>query len=299
MSDMAGTTAAPVLRPQGWWWLFGALRRDTSGLVGVAIVGLYVLAAIGAPWLAPDVSQGRGTPDPMAQLQPPSGHHLLGTDHLGRDLLSRLIFAARPSLSMALIVIVLAVVIGVPIGAVAGYSARWTDEVLMRGTDVFLSFTPLLLAVVVATALGPGYWSAVVALAVTWWPWYARLARGQAASLRQRPYVVAAQVMGASAPTILVRHIIPNLSGPVLVQATLDLSSVVLIASGLSFLGLGTQPPGADWGVMVNDARIYFLSDPWYVFFSGVAIIGASIGFVMLGDALRRILQLRPTEVAL
>jgi peptide/nickel transport system permease protein len=268
-------------------------------MIGLAIVVVAVMCALFAPWLAPHPDQGRGVPNILAKLQPPGAHYLLGTDEMGRDILSRIIFAARPSLLMALAVVAIGVIVGVPIGAVAGYFGGWLDEALMRVTDIFLAFTPLLLAIFLASALGPGTGSAVVALGVSWWPWYARLARAQAASLRSRPFVEAAQVIGVRSPTILRRHIIPNLTSPVIVQATLDLSSVILVASGLSFLGLGVQPPTADWGVMVSDGRTYFLGFPWYAAFPGLAIIIVSIGFVLLGDGLRRAFDVKPTEIVL
>lgn len=279
-------------------WLLRALGRDRSGLLGLAIVGLAIVGAVGAGWLTPYADQGLGAPNVIEKLRPPSAAHLLGTDELGRDLLARILFGGRASLAMALAVVLMGVAIGVPTGAAAGYFGGWVDELLMRVTDIFLAFPPLLLAIVVATALGPGFASATVALGVTWWPWYARLARSQAASLRDRPFVEAARVIGVRAPTILGRHVVPNLKGPIIVQATLDLSAVILVGSGLSFLGLGVQPPTADWGTMVNAGRIYFLGFPWYATFPGLTIVLVSVGFVLLGDGLRRAFELRPSDLA-
>ncbi len=273
-----------------------ALLADRSSAIGLAIVLLVVIAALGATWLAPYPGQGAGDPNIIAKLKPPSVAHPFGTDELGRDLLSRVMFGGQVSLAMALLVVLMGVLIGVPMGAAAGYLGGWVDEVLMRITDVFLAFPPLLLAIVVATAMGPGFTSATVALGITWWPWYARLARSQAASLRSRPFVEAARVIGVGDARILGRHIVPNLAGPILVQATLDISAVVLVGAGLSFLGLGVQPPTADWGTMVNAGRTYFLGFPWYATFPGLTIVITSIGFVLLGDGLRRVLDLRPTE---
>lgn len=277
--------------------LLRALGRDRGGLLGLVIVVIVVIGAVGAPWLTPYADQGLGVPNIVAKLQAPSTAHLLGTDALGRDLLARILFGGRASLAMALLVVFMGVGIGVPMGAVAGYVGGWVDEFLMRITDIFLAFPPLLLAIVVATALGPGFGSATVALGVTWWPWYARLTRSQAASLRGRPFVEAARVIGVRTPTILRRHVVPNLAGPIFVQATLDLSSVILVGSGLSFLGLGVQPPTADWGTMVNDGRLYFLTFPWYATFPGLTIVVVSVGFVLLGDGLRKALQVRPSEL--
>lgn len=278
--------------------LLRALARDRSGVLGLAIVVIVVIAAIGAAWLTPYAAQGLGAPNVIEKLRPPSWTHLLGTDELGRDLLARIMFGGRASLAMALMVVFMGVAIGVPLGSAAGYFGGWIDEALMRLTDIFLAFPPLLLAIVVATALGPGFASATIALGITWWPWYARLARSQSASLRSRPFVEAAQVIGVRAPSILGRHIIPNLTGPIVVQATLDLSAVILVGSGLSFLGLGVQPPTADWGTMVNAGRIYFLGFPWYATFPGLTIVLVSVGFVLFGDGLRRVLDLRPADLA-
>jgi peptide/nickel transport system permease protein len=273
-----------------------AFLRDRSAATGLVIVVIVVIAAIGAAWLSPYADQGAGAPNIVEKLRPPSAAHPFGTDDLGRDLLARIMFGGRVSLAMALAVVLMGVAIGVPMGAAAGYFGGWVDEILMRITDVFLAFPPLLLAIVVATALGPGFGSATIALVVTWWPWYARLARSQAASLRGRPFVEAARVIGVRAPGILGRHIIPNLAGPILVQATLDLSAVILVGSGLSFLGLGVQPPTADWGTMVSAGRIYFLGFPWYATFPGLTIVLVSVGFVLVGDGLRRALDLRPAD---
>ena len=274
-----------------------AFLRDRSATAGLVIVSIVVIAAIGAAWLSPYAEQGAGAPNIVEKLRPPSVAHPFGTDELGRDLLARIMFGGRVSLAMALAVVLMGIAIGVPMGAAAGYFGGWVDEILMRITDVFLAFPPLLLAIVVATALGPGFGSATIALGVTWWPWYARLSRSQAASLRDRPFVEAARVIGVRAPAILGRHIVPNLAGPILVQATLDLSAVILVGSGLSFLGLGVQPPTADWGTMVSAGRIYFLGFPWYATVPGLTIVLVSVGFVLVGDGLRRSLALRPADL--
>ncbi|HSV92799.1 MAG TPA: ABC transporter permease [Desulfobacterales bacterium] len=295
---MTTQAAATVGRRPRMPTLLRALARDRGSVVGLAIVVVVALAAIGADWLTPFAAQGLGEPNVVEKLQPPSWPHVLGTDELGRDVLARIMFGGRASLAMALLVVLMGVAVGVPLGATAGYFGGWIDEGLMRLTDIFLAFPPLLLAIVVATALGPGFASATIALGITWWPWYARLARSQAASLRSRPFVEAAQVIGVRAPWILGRHIVPNLTGPILVQATLDLSAVILVGSGLSFLGLGVQPPTADWGTMVNAGRTFFLGFPWYATFPGLTIVLVSVGFVLLGDGLRRALQLRPADLA-
>jgi peptide/nickel transport system permease protein len=189
---------------------------------------------------------------------------------------------------MGVLVVAAAVLIGTPLGALAGYFGGWTDEVIMRVTDVFLAFPPLLLAVAIAAALGPGYVNAVLAIALTWWPWYTRLVRAQAIALREQPFVEAARSIGVSDLTIIRRHVLPNVLTPVLVQSTVDIGSAILTAAGLSFIGLGPQPPTPDWGAMVNEGRLYVLSGRgWLVTFPGLAIFLTALAFNLLGDSVR------------
>jgi len=270
-----------------------ALRRDPLGVVGLSICGIFVLTALLAPLLAPYPAQGRGETDVAARELPPSLTHLFGTDHLGRDVLSRVIYGARPALVAALAVVGIAVLIGVPLGLVAGYRAGRLGELLMRITDLFLSFPPLLLAMVIAALLGPSLFHAALALAVSWWPWYARLARSVTQSLRQAPFVDAARVIGVREPVILVRHVLRNAITPILVQATIDGGTVILAMGSLSFLGLGAQPPTADWGLMVSDGRTTVLTEWWIATFPGLAIFVVALGLNLLGDALRDVLDPR------
>jgi peptide/nickel transport system permease protein len=271
--------------PGSTQWFF---RRDPIGMVSLIVMLLIVLAALAAPLLTPYADQGMGTPDIASKFLEPSPANPLGTDSLGRDLLARILFGARTSLSMALAVVVVAVVVGTPLGAIAGYAGGWIDEIIMRITDIFLAFPPLLLAIAIAAALGPGYANAVLAVGLTWWPWYTRLVRAQTLSIRQRDYVTAARGIGVSDATIIRRHILPNVMTPVLVQATLDLGSAILTVAGLSFIGLGTQPPTPDWGVMVNEGRLYLQSGRWWlVTFPGLAIMITTLSFNLLGDSVR------------
>ena len=266
-------------------WYF---RRDRIALVSLIFLLLVILATLSAPLLTPYPEQGRGEPNIGAKFEPPSRAHPLGTDSLGRDVWARILFGARTSLTIGFTVVVLAAVVGTVLGAVAGYFRGWVDEVIMRITDIFLAFPPLLLAIVVAAALGPSIRNMVLAIALTWWPWYTRVVRGQAVSLRERHFVEAAQSMGISDLTIIRRHIVPNVLTPVAVQATLDLGAAILTAAGLSFLGMGTQPPTADWGVMVNEGRQYILSGRWWIAtFAGLAIFVTSMAFNLLGDGAR------------
>jgi peptide/nickel transport system permease protein len=269
------------------------LARDLSPLgrwVAIACAAfllLVVLAAVLAPWLSPYPAQGAGQSDMLSLLQPPSPAHLLGTDDEGRDILSRLLYGARPSLVAAFVVVATAIVLGSLVGAAAGYLGGAVEQVLMRVTDFFLAFPSLLLAIVIATIIGPSLQNVIVSLAVTWWPWYARLVHAQAGTLRQAAFVRSARLSGVRGLTMLVRHIIPNALTPVVVQGTSDLGSVIISAAGLSYLGLGTQPPQADWGSMVSQGQQYILAQWWYVTFPGLAILLTAMAFNLLGDAFR------------
>ena len=274
--------------------VISTLARDRLVVLGLVLIGLLVIAAVFGPWLAPDPAQGAGAAD-VAQrdLAPGVQGHLLGTDPLGRDLLSRIIAGARPALLTPLLVVALAVLVGVPLGLVAGYRGGWLDEVIMRVADMFLAFPPLLLAMVIAALLGPSLTHAAIALAIAWWPWYARLVRGLAAGLRSRPFVEGAHTLGLSDGTVMFRHVLPNAAAPVIVQASVDIGTVILAAGSLAFLGLGAQPPAPDWGLMVADGRTYVLSQWWLSALPGAAIFLAVLAFNLLGDALRDLLDPR------
>ena len=246
-----------------------------------------MLVAILAPWIAPYPLQGAGAPNVIAKLQPPSTSYWLGTDHLGRDILSRIIYGARVSLANGLLIVAFSLLIGLPVGLAAGYFGGWIDEALMRSTDVFLAFPALLLAVLMAAALGPGFLNSVIAVAVTWWPWYARLARAEVLVLRGQPYVEAARLAGVSHPRIILRHILPATGRPLTVQAALDVGPALLTAAALSFLGLGILPPTADWGQMVDAGRKFFPARWWYSAMPGMTIFIIALAFSVLGDALR------------
>ncbi len=269
------------------------LRRDPAALFGSFVLFVFLLTAALAPWLAPNAEQGRGATDVGARELAPSWAHLFGTDHLGRDMLSRVIFGARPALLVAVAVVLLAVLVGVPLGMVAGFRGGRIDELLMRITDLFLSFPPLLLAMVITAVLGPSLIHASLALAVSWWPWYARLARGVTQSLRQAPFIDAARVFGVREPIILLRHILRNATTPILVQATVDAGTVILAIGSLSFLGLAAQPPTPDWGLMVANGRTSVVTEWWIATFPGLAIFLTTLGLNLLGDAMRDILDPR------
>lgn len=288
--------APPTPMSGGFSAALRILLRDKLAAAGAAMIVLLVLIAIFAPWLAPFPDQGRGVTDVGSANLAPSLHHLFGTDDLGRDMLSRVIMGTRPALLVSVGVVLVAGVIGVPLGAIAGYRGGWIDEVLMRVTEVFQSFPPLLLAMVVVAVLGPGLRNAGVALALSWWTWYARLVRAEARSLRERPFVLAAEAIGVPQRKIIWRHIIKNSLTPVLVQGTVDVGTVVLAAGSLAFIGLGAQPPSPDWGLMVAQGRGQIFTSWWISTFAGLAIFLTVLSFNLLGDALRDLLDPRKVK---
>lgn len=258
-----------------------------TGTLSLLFILVACFSALLAGWVAPYPEQGAGAPNIVDKLSPPGLQYWFGTDHLGRDMMSRVLYGGQVSIVTGLIVVVAALIIGTPIGIIAGYSGGLIDELLMRVTDVFLAFPALLLAVLMAAALGAGMLNCIIAVAVTWWPWYARLARAEVLVLRDQPYVENARLLGVSKPRILWRHILPATFKPLGIQAALDFGPALLTASALSFLGLGVRPPVADWGQIVNDGRVYFPDRWWYVVAPGLAIFLMALAFSVLGDALR------------
>jgi peptide/nickel transport system permease protein len=260
---------------------------------GGAIALLIVLVALVAPLLAPFPGDAGSATNPVAALQAPSLHHLFGTDQVGRDVFSRVLYGARVSPLIALFVLVIACVVGVPLGVVAGYFGGVADDVIMRVTDIFLAFPSLLLSLAFAAVLPPSLTSLTIAIAITWWPWYARLIRGQAASVAGRPYVESCRALGIPTWRILLRHVLPNSVTPLIVQVSLDFGGVILTASALSFLGLGAQDPIPDWGLMVAEGENYFTTQWWLVTYPGLAIMLTALAFNLLGDGLRDVLDPR------
>lgn len=264
--------------------------RSPLTVAGIVIVAFFLFAALAAPLLAPY--------DPNKQqlslrLKPPTAEHLLGTDQLGRDVLSRIVWGARISLMVGLVVVISASIFGTLVGLIAGYVGGFVDDGLMRVTDIFFAFPALILAMAIAGALGPSIENAMIAIAVVTWPVYARLVRGQVLSLRKREFVEAAESVGATAPRIIRKHLLPNSLSPLLVQASFDLGGAILIAAGLSFIGFGAQPPLAEWGVMISDGRKYVTTHPWLPLFPGLAILFTVAAFNLIGDGLRDALDPR------
>lgn len=275
------------------WYDVRVFLKDRLALVGVVWIALTFALAILAPVVAPYPDQGRGASNVSNRLQAPSWQHPFGTDELGRDIVSRIIYGTRLALLMPFVVMVAVVVIGIPLGGIAGYFGGLVDEIVMRITDLFLAFPGIILAMALVAFLGASLRNVGIALVVTWWPWYTRLVRGMAVSLRQRGYAKAARTMGVSDLRIVFRHIIPNCLGPCIVQMTLDVGTVILEVAGLSFLGLGAKPPTPDWGLMISTGREYVLQQWWIGMFPGLAIVLLVLAFNFVGDGLRDVLDPR------
>lgn len=268
--------------------LLRRLLGHPIGVAGLVVVGFIALVALGAPLLP--------LTDPAAQslgdrLLPPSAAHWLGTDTLGRDMLSRLVFGARPTLAIVLLVLLASVPAGLLIGAAAGLWGGWIDAVLMRLADVFMAFPRLILAIAVAATLATGLWTAVIAIALTGWPPYARVARAEVAAVRQAEFIQAARALGVSRLRLLLRHALPLCLPSAVVRAALDAPGIVLITSGLGFLGLGLPPPAPEWGAMVAEGRAIVFEAWWVSTLPGLLILALSLGFNFLGDALRDVVD--------
>jgi peptide/nickel transport system permease protein len=269
------------------------LARRPFALAGFAVAATFILAAIFAPWVAP---YSASATDFNAVLAKPSWDHLLGTDELGRDILSRIIWGARASIQAGVLATCLAMAIGVPIGLIAGYYRGWIDPVISRVTDVVLAFPFLILAVGLAAIMGPSLLNATIALGVGAAPGFVRVARGETLALREEDYVRAAIANGAGDATIIFRHIVPNMTSTLLVQATVTIPAAIIGEAVLSFLGLGVQPPTPSWGVMLADAQSYLSQAPRLAVYPGLAIFFCALAFNLLGDGLRDALDPRTTR---
>jgi peptide/nickel transport system permease protein len=273
--------------------VLSVILRDPLSLASTIVIIVFILIALFARQIAPYPLEGAGKTNVSHSMAVPSGEHLFGADKLGRDILSRVIVGAQPALIIPIGVVLFAILIGAPLGALAGYKGGWVDELIMRITDLFLAFPSMLLAMAIASALGRGTDKAAFALVISWWPWYTRLVRGVTLSLKERYFVEAAQAIGVRDSVIIWRHILPNTISPILVQATVDMGTVILAMGGLAFLGLGTQPPAPNWGLMVSEGRTYILNQWWIATFPGIAIFVVVLAFNLLGDTLRDIFDPR------
>ncbi len=272
-----------------------ALRRGLGAnpllLAGGLLSALIVVIALLAPLLAPFPGDAGSATHPFIVLRPPSAQHWFGTDNVGRDVYSRVLYGARISPLIAVIVLAISCAVGIPLGVAAGYFGGWLDETIMRVTDIFLAFPPLLLALALAAVLPASITTVIIVIALTWWPWYTRLIRGQAASVAGRPYIDSCRALGISRWRIIFRHVLPNSITPLIVQVSLDVGGVILTVSALSFLGLGAQDPTPDWGLMVAEGQDYFLTSWWVVTFPGIAILVTAFAFTLLGDGLRDLMD--------
>lgn len=272
------------------WVIILNIRRHPLAMVGAVIILILLIAAVFAPLIAPYDPYHIM---PENRLASPGLHNFFGTDDMGRDIFSRVVYGSRLSLMAALVVLSLASAIGILIGSIAGYFGGRIDDLLMRLTDMFLAFPALILAMCIASALGPSLINAMIAISAVWWPWYARLIRGQILSLKNQEFVEAARAFGASTARILWKYILPNCLAPLIVQVTLDIGYAILTTASLSFIGVGAVPPTPEWGSMISIGRNYVLVQWWYPTFPGLAIFMAVAGFNLLGDGLRDILDPR------
>ncbi|MBW3631991.1 MAG: ABC transporter permease [Chloroflexi bacterium] len=266
------------------------LSRDRAAVAGLVVVAALVVVALLAPAIVPY--------DPIDQsfrikLQAPSTEHLLGTDEFGRDVLSRILVGTRVALGVGIVPVAIALVIGVTLGLIAGYFGGGVDQVVMRVIDVLLAFPWLLLAIGIMAILGPGIQNVVIAVAIVYIPAFARIVRGSVLSIKEKEYVEAARAMGQPNTRIIVRHVLANAWAPIIVLATLSIGQAIIYAAGLSFIGLGTQPPDADWGVMLTSGREFLRDAPWLGFFPGLAILITVLAFNLFGDGLRDALDPR------
>ena len=271
----------------------GRLRGQKLFAAGAIVLLIIIVMALLAPWITPYPQDAQGGVDPVNSLLAPSAQHWFGTDQVGRDVYTRVVFGARTSLLIVFSVLSLSVLIGVTLGVIAGYAGGWIRDVVMRVTDVFLAFPALLLSLALCIVLQPDLKTAILAITVTWWPWYTRLAAGVAASISGRAYMDAVRALGISPARAVFRHVLPNSLTPVIVQLSLDAGGIILTAAALSFLGLGAQEPTAEWGLMVSQGQDLFTTAYWVALFPGLAILVAAFAFNMLGEGMRTALDPR------
>ncbi len=267
------------------------VRRITSSpltLIGLVIVLIIIVCALFAPLIA---THSPTEVNLQSKLEAPSTSHYFGTDEVGRDIFSRIVYGTRISLRIGLLVVLIAFPIGTILGAIAGYFGGGVDQIIMRITDVFLSFPGIILAMSIAAALGPSIENVMLALAATWWPWYTRIVRSSVLSIKNAEFIEASRALGANPFRILFKEIIPNSIGPATIQASLDLGFVILAAAGLSFIGLGAQPPSPEWGAMLSNSREILRDAWWAATFPGLAILLTVLGFNLVGDGLNDVLD--------
>ncbi|MGJ7614357.1 MULTISPECIES: nickel transporter permease [unclassified Variovorax] len=286
---LSETPASAFQARCGRWYRMGLRAvRSPAMVFGLVILAAMVLSAVFAPWLAPFDPNAQ---DVRQRLLPPGATHWLGTDQLGRDLLSRVVYGTRPTLLIVSLVALLSAPLGLLLGMCAGYFGGWIDTVLMRVTDVFMAFPRLVLALALVAVLGPGIVNAVIAIAITAWPAYARIARTETRTVRGSDFIQAARVQGLRTSRILFGHLLPICLPSTVVRVTLDMAGIILTAAGLGFLGLGAQPPMSEWGAMISTGRQYIFDQWWVAAVPGVAILLGCLAFNLVGDGLRDVLD--------
>jgi len=264
------------------------VRRSPLAMFGLLLILVILVLAVFAPWIAPYNPQRINLSD---AFQPPSTRHFCGTDDLGQDVFSRIVYGSRVSLQVAFVVVGISATVGTLVGLVSGFFGGMVDMVLMRIVDAFLAVPSFVLAMVSAAALGPSITNVMLALSIVWWTWHARIVRGEVLRLRSTDFMMSLRSMGARSPRILFRHLLPNCVGPIAVQTTLQLGYAVLTSAGLSFLGLGAQPPTPEWGLMVSVGRQYLPASWWMITFPGLMIFLLVMGFILLGDTIRDVVS--------
>ncbi|MBO0140144.1 ABC transporter permease [Agrobacterium sp. Ap1] len=279
------------------WRLYAHMfRKSFSSMLGLSLVVLFlVLAAIG-PLIVPYPEAASGAINMSAKLQPPSSTYWFGTDEMGADIFSRVIIGARTSLWIGVVITGIAAIVGITLGIIAGYRGGWVRAVIMRFTELFLAVPGLALALAIVAALGPGITNCVLALAIVWWPGYVRLVEAKTLSIKEELFIESARSIGAKTPWILWHHILPNCMSPIIVKMSMDMGMAILSAASLGFIGLGAQPPSPEWGSMISVARTYMPDWWWYSLFPGAAIFLTVLGFNLLGDGLRDILDPRSRD---
>jgi len=302
MTDILDTPAEPTFRERHastirTMRLYArTFRNNGAAMIGLLIIAGFMFLVIFGPSIVPYPEDALGATHIEQKLQPPSADHWFGTDEVGNDVFTRVVIGARVSLQIGLIITGISMLIGVPLGIIAGYVGGWVEESIMRITDIFLSIPGLILAIAIVGVLGPGIGNAMLAISLVWWPGYVRLVQAKTLSLKSAIYVDAARSMGASKMRIVFVHILPNCLSPIIVKVSMDMGMAILYAASLGFLGLGAQPPFPEWGAMISVGRNYLPDWWWYSFFPGLAIFLTVLGFNLLGDGLRDILDPRGRE---
>jgi peptide/nickel transport system permease protein len=288
MTDTAESARRYAIR-RGWF----RFRQSGLSMLGAALVLAVLVIAVIGPWIAPFPEHVAGGVDTANRFRPPSLAHPFGTNELGQDVLSLVLAGTRVSVLAGLGVVLIGTVVGTLVGAVAGFVGGWADEILMRLADLKLVVPGLILAMAVAAALGPGLFNMVIAIALSWWPGYARLVRGEVIARKEEVYVTAARAMGASPARVLFRHVLPNIVSPIVVKMSLDMGFAILTVASLGFIGIGVRPPTPEWGTLLSVSRSYMPDFWWTAVFPGLAMFVAIFGFNLLGDGLRDVLDPR------